>query len=114
MDDNCIFCEIIAGEMAVEKIYEDDEVMAFNDINPQAPAHFLVIPKHHLAGPSEISSADEPLVGKVIHTATHLAKKLGLSNGFRMVINNGEDGGQTVYHFHVHVMGGRRMTWPPG
>lgn len=114
MDENCIFCEIIAGEMAVEKIFENDEVMAFYDINPQAPEHFLVVPKRHIARPSEILESDEALVGQVIHTATRLANKLGLSNGFRMVINNGEDSGQTVFHLHVHVLGGRRMTWPPG
>lgn len=114
MEENCIFCKLISGEMAVEKIYEDDEVMAFYDINPQAPTHFLVVPKRHIARPGEISNTDEALVGKVVHTATKLANKLGLGNGFRMVINHGEDGGQTVFHLHVHVLGGRRMLWPPG
>ncbi|MCF7797100.1 MAG: histidine triad nucleotide-binding protein [Candidatus Marinimicrobia bacterium] len=114
MEENCIFCKLIAGEMPVEKLYEDEEVMAFNDINPQAPTHFLVIPKQHIAKPGEIGDGDEPLVGKLIHRATRLAHKLGLGNGYRMVINHGDDGGQTVFHLHVHVMGGRRMLWPPG
>ena len=114
MNDNCIFCKLIAGEMPVDKIYEDDEIVAFNDINPQAPTHFLVVPKEHIARPGDIDKNHEAITGKLIHKASELALKQGLTNGFRLIINHGEDGGQTVFHLHVHVLGGRRMLWPPG
>ncbi len=114
MDENCIFCKLISGEMPVDKIYEDDEIMAFNDINPQAPRHFLIIPKQHIARPRDINEGHEALVGRVIHKASELALKEGMVNGFRLVINDSEEGGQTVSHFHVHVLGARRMLWPPG
>ncbi len=113
MEKECIFCKIIHGEIPAQKIYEDTEVMAFQDLNPQAPHHFLVIPKKHITGPSDISDADEPLIGKVMRTGAQVARQNGLDD-FRFVINNGAEAGQTVFHLHLHVLGGRAMSWPPG
>lgn len=113
MSDNCLFCKIAAGKIPTDAIYEDGDVMAFWDISPQAPKHFLVIPKRHIAGPSSLTQADEALIGKVLRIGSDLAKDNG-SEQFRFVVNNGEEAGQTVFHFHLHVLGGRKMTWPPG
>jgi len=113
MSNNCLFCRIAAGEIPADTLYEDNDVMAFWDISPQAPKHFLVIPKQHITGPSALTQADENLIGKVLRVGAELAKSNGAEQ-FRFVINNGEDAGQTVFHFHLHVLGGRKMTWPPG
>ena len=113
MSDNCLFCKIIKGEIPADKLFEDDDVMAFWDISPQAPKHFLVIPKKHIAGPAVVSEADDALIGKVLRLGGELAMEQGIDQ-FRLVANNGEDAGQTVFHFHLHVLGGRTMTWPPG
>lgn len=113
MPDNCLFCKIIAGEIPAAKLYEDAEILAFADISPQAPTHFLVIPKKHIAGPSAMSESDEALIGKVMRIGAQIAKEKGISQ-FRSVINNGAEAGQTVFHFHLHILGGRSMTWPPG
>lgn len=113
MSDNCLFCRIAAGQIPANTLYEDDEVLAFWDISPQAPKHFLVIPKKHITGPSTLTVTDEGLIGKVLRIAADLAKENGIEQ-FRFVVNSGEEAGQTVFHFHLHVLGGRQMTWPPG
>ena len=113
MSDDCLFCKIIQGQIPAAKLYEDDDVMAFADINPQAPTHFLVIPKRHLRGPAAASEADEALLGKIMRLGGEIAKGRGLED-FRLVVNNGAAAGQTVFHLHLHVLGGRPMTWPPG
>ncbi len=114
MSQECIFCKIINGDIPAKLIYEDDDVVAFNDISPQAPTHILVIPRKHMAGPAEVTQADETLMGKLVKLGADLAKEAGLADGFRLVMNNGERAGQTVFHLHMHVLGGRNMTWPPG
>ena len=110
-----IFEKIIAREIPARIIHEDDQCVAFHDVDPQAPTHFLVVPKKPLARIAESTAADEPLLGHLLVTAQTLAKKEGLGDsGFRIVINNGRDGGETVPHLHLHVLGGRAMAWPPG
>ncbi len=112
---DCLFCGIVAGEVPSEKVYEDDEVLAFRDINPQAPHHVLVIPKKHIASLAEAGDEDAGLLAKVIIKVRDIAADLGLDEeGYRMVVNCGPNGGQTVGHLHFHLLGGRRMTWPPG
>jgi histidine triad (HIT) family protein len=112
---DCIFCKIIEDEIPSRKIYEDEEVLAFHDISPQAPVHVLVVPKKHIAKISDISEHDEGLIGKLVHTSKKVATDLGiLDDGFRLVINNGESANQTVFHIHLHVLGGRTFNWPPG
>ena len=110
---DCLFCKIIQGEIPSNKIYEDADVFAFHDIGAQAPQHFLVIPKRHLA---TLNDADEALLmGKLTLTAVKIAKELGVAErGYRLVMNCNEDGGQTVYHIHLHCLGGRSLAWPPG
>lgn len=114
MHQDCIFCKLIAGEIPATLLFEDEDIVAFNDISPQAPTHVLVIPRKHLSGPAAITEADQPLIGKMVAKATELAAELGLDDGFRLVMNNGEKAGQTVFHLHLHLLGGRAMTWPPG
>lgn len=111
---DCLFCKIVEGKIPAKKIYEDDQVIAFNDINPQAPVHFMVIPKRHIACLSDLTEDDRALVGHMIFAAQRVAREQGCDNGFRTVFNCNEDGGQTVYHIHLHVLGKRQMTWPPG
>jgi histidine triad (HIT) family protein len=112
---NCIFCKIIAGEIPARKIFEDDEMLAFHDITPQAPVHFLLIPKKHISNLLELDPADTALAGRLLNKAQELAKELGCEkNGGRFVINAKKDGGQTVDHLHIHVLGGRALGWPPG
>ncbi len=109
----CLFCRIIAGEIPSNKIYEDEDVYAFHDIGAQAPHHFLVIPKKHIA---TLNDADDAtLIGKLTLSATQIAKQLGFAqDGYRVVMNCNENGGQTVYHIHLHCLGGRVLSWPPG
>lgn len=107
----CIFCKIVNGEIKSEFLYEDEEVVAFYDVNPQAPVHCLIIPRTHCRSIKEVS--DENLVGKLFIVGNEVAKKLGLNN-FRYVINTGEEAGQSVFHLHLHLLGGRVMNWPPG
>ncbi|MCF7807537.1 MAG: histidine triad nucleotide-binding protein [Candidatus Marinimicrobia bacterium] len=114
MSQDCIFCKIINGDIPADVLYQDDDVLAFNDISPQAPTHILVIPKNHISGPEALGESDETLVGKLVRVGTDLAKERGLTDGYRLVMNNGERAGQTVFHLHMHVLGGRTMTWPPG
>ena len=111
---DCLFCKICNGDIPTAKLYEDDEVLAFKDINPQAPVHFLVIPKKHIADPVGISSEDGALLAKMFTVARDLAKQEGVGDGFRLVFNNGAKAGQTVFHIHMHVLGGRNLNWPPG
>jgi histidine triad (HIT) family protein len=113
--DDCIFCKIAKGEIPSKKIFEDDELLAFHDVSPQAPVHFLVIPKKHIRNIMEIEPGDAALTGKLLDKAQELAAELGCAEkGARFVINCKSDGGQTVDHLHVHVLGGRALGWPPG
>jgi histidine triad (HIT) family protein len=110
----CLFCKIVAGEIPSKKVFEDDLTYAFRDINPQAPTHVLVVPRKHIDSLAEASAEDQELLGYLHLVAARIAKNEGLSKGFRTVINTGPDGGQTVDHLHVHLLGGRTMLWPPG
>jgi histidine triad (HIT) family protein len=112
-DANCIFCKIVAGQIPAKKAYEDDELLAFHDIHPWAPVHVLVIPKQHIATLAEVGPEHEALLGRMLALAPRLMKELGVTNGFRTVVNTGRDGGQEVYHLHMHVMGGPR-PWLKG
>nr|WP_194718434.1 histidine triad nucleotide-binding protein [Pseudomonas typographi] len=109
-----LFTKIINREIPAKFIYEDDQVVAFHDIAPQAPVHFLVVPKQHIRTLADVTEQDIPLLGHIVFTAQRLAKELGCEEGFRVVMNTNEDGGQTVYHIHMHVLGQRQMHWPPG
>lgn len=111
----CLFCKIIAREIPADIVYEDDEVLAFNDIAPQAPVHQLIIPKKHIATLNDIDEADLALIGRLQFTAATLAEQQGFAeDGYRVVMNCNELGGQTVYHIHMHLMGGRAFSWPAG
>ena len=113
--DDCLFCKIINGEITAKKVYENEHIIAFNDIDPKAPIHILVIPKKHIRSINELNSSDINLAGEIILAAKKIAKDQGIdSKGFRVVFNTNDDGGQTVYHIHMHIMGGRQMQWPPG
>jgi histidine triad (HIT) family protein len=114
MSEHCLFCKIIGGQIPANKLYEDDDLIAFHDISPQAPVHFLVIPKKHIVGPAFMEAEDEQLIGKMLRTGARLAAELGLVDGFRLVFNNGAAAGQTVFHIHLHILGGRQLQWPPG
>lgn len=109
-----IFSKIIRREIPAEIVYEDNLALAFKDINPQAPVHILVIPKQPIAQLSDAESKEHALMGHLLLTAKRVAEQAGLTNGYRIVINTGPDAGQTVYHLHLHIMGGRQMKWPPG
>ena len=109
-----IFKKIIDREIPAEIVYEDDLCLAFRDINPQAPTHVLIIPKREIPSLADVEEADEPLLGHLLFVARQLAVQLQLVGGFRTIINAGRDGGQTVDHLHVHLLGGRTLTWPPG
>ncbi|MFC4160089.1 histidine triad nucleotide-binding protein [Chitinimonas lacunae] len=106
MSDNCLFCKIGRGEIPSNKVYEDDEVIAFHDIHPVADVHFLVVPKRHIESLLKVESADQPLLGRLLTLAPELARQQGLGEGFRTVINTGPKGGQSVFHLHLHVIGG--------
>ncbi|MGK7951301.1 MAG: histidine triad nucleotide-binding protein [Xenococcaceae cyanobacterium] len=109
-----IFGKIIRREIPADIVYEDDLALAFKDINPQAPTHILLIPKKAIPCLSEATAEDEALLGHLLSTVKKVAEKVGLTNGYRVVINNGADGGQTVDHLHLHILGDRQMQWPPG
>ncbi|BAZ00116.1 HIT family protein [Tolypothrix tenuis PCC 7101] len=109
-----IFSKIIRREIPADIVYEDDLALAFRDIQPQAPVHILVIPKKAIAKLADAESHDHALLGHLLLTVKRVAEKVGLENGYRVVINSGADGGQTVYHLHLHILGGREMKWPPG
>ncbi len=111
----CLFCRIVAGEIPADIVHSDDRFIAFRDIDPQAPVHVLVIPRDHIATASELAELDPDLAGQLLATATRLAGEFGVADaGYRLVINTGDQGGQTVHHVHVHLLGGRPMSWPPG
>lgn len=112
---DCLFCKMVSGEIPPDKVYEDDEVLAFRDINPQAPTHILIIPKTHISTTNDLEKEHAPLVGQLFLTAKRIAGQEGLSEpGYRMVLNCNAEAGQTVFHLHLHLLGGRPMTWPPG
>jgi histidine triad (HIT) family protein len=114
MSADCLFCKIVAGTIPAKRVYEDDQCLCFADINPQAPTHLLIIPKEHIASTAHAEQAHGPLLGHMVAKAAEMARGAGLDRGYRIVINTGSDGGQTVDHLHLHLLGGRPMTWPPG
>lgn len=113
-EENCLFCRIAKGEIASRKVYEDADIFAFEDIHPQAPVHILIIPKVHVPSLAEVLAAKAEWAGRLIQTAARIAVEKKLASGYRLVINCGPDAGQEVYHIHVHLLGGRRLGWPPG
>lgn len=114
-DPDCLFCGIVAGEVPAELIHDDDLVVAIRDIAPRAPTHVLFLPRTHIRSAAELTEADGPLLGRLFGAAADFARKAGLADeGYRMVANIGRWGGQTVDHLHVHLLGGRSMSWPPG
>src|SRR5918996_4399204 len=111
----CLFCKIIAGEIPSKKVYEDEQLYAFEDINPQAPLHALLVPRQHIATLNDLTERDDDLVGSMIRRSAAIAKERGFdSSGYRTVFNCNAGAGQSVFHIHLHVLGGRTMTWPPG
>lgn len=111
---DCLFCNIVKGQIPSEKVYEDNDVYAFKDVNPEAPVHILIIPKRHIKSVDELKETDKELVGHIFLVAKKLAKENKLENGYRLVSNIGEEGGQSVKHLHFHLLGGRSFNWPPG
>jgi histidine triad (HIT) family protein len=111
--EDCLFCKIIKKEIPSGAVYEDDEVFAFNDINPQAPVHILIVPKEHIATTEDLNENNSAIAGKLVLTASKIAKDMNLK-GYRLVINCNEIAGQSVFHIHCHLLGGRAMGWPPG
>ncbi len=112
---DCIFCKIIQQELPAKLIYQDDNVIAFDDLHPQAPVHKLIVPRKHIATLNDLDATDTELMGHLLQTAQKLAKQLGIAeNGYRVVVNCNAGGGQVVFHIHLHLLGGRNMTWPPG
>jgi len=111
---DCLFCKIIAGEIPSRLVYEDDDVYAFHDIHPQAPTHVLVVPKKHIASLDETNDQDRALLGGTLLTMRALARELGIASGYRVVNNCGTPAGQSVFHIHFHLLGGRPLGWPPG
>lgn len=115
MTTECLFCKMVSGQIKPNTVYEDDDVLAFKDINPQAPVHVLVIPKKHTATLNDLKPADAALVGKLLLTAARIAKDSGIAeSGYRAVMNCNADAGQSVFHVHLHLLGGRILRWPPG
>ena len=112
---DCLFCKMVSGEITPDTVYEDDDILAFKDINPQAPLHVLIIPKAHIATVNDLSDVNAATVGRLFLTAKQIAADNGLTEpGYRLVMNCNADAGQTVFHIHLHLLGGRPMTWPPG
>jgi histidine triad (HIT) family protein len=112
---DCLFCKIIAKEIPAKIIYEDENVLAFEDVNPQAPVHILFIPKKHISTTLDIQESEDPLIGHLFRAAASIAKEKGVAErGFRLVMNTNPESGQSVYHIHLHLLGGRKMHWPPG
>jgi histidine triad (HIT) family protein len=114
-EQNCLFCRIVAGEIPADIVHQDERCVAFRDINPQAPVHVLVIPRDHMESLDEASQRDEAMLGHLLRVAARVANEQGLSeSGYRTVINTGAGAGQSVFHLHLHVLGGRSLNWPPG
>lgn len=112
---SCLFCKIVTGEIPINKVYEDDTVLAFKDINPAAPCHILIIPKKHISTLNDVMPEDQLCLGHMVLTAKHIAAEIGIADdGYRVIMNCNSNGGQTVYHIHLHLLGDRSMTWPPG
>jgi histidine triad (HIT) family protein len=112
---NCLFCKIVNREIPASLVYEDDHLIAFNDINPQAPTHVLVVPKRHIATLNDLQSGDDALLGEVVRRAAAIADSLGIAaDGYRTLFNTNRGAGQTVFHIHLHLLGGRTFSWPPG
>jgi histidine triad (HIT) family protein len=112
---DCLFCKIAAGEMETNFVYQDEKVVAFKDLNPQAPVHLLIVPKKHISDLNNLQSEDNELIGHIYQVAKKMAAKYEIADsGYRLVSNCGDDGGQTVYHIHFHLLGGRKLQWPPG
>ncbi len=114
MSADCLFCRIAAGEIPAARVHDDDLVFAIRDLNPQAPTHILVMPREHIASAAELTDEFGPLLGRLFAVAADIARREGLDGGWRLVSNVGSDGGQSVAHLHVHLLGGRAMGWPPG
>ena len=111
---DCLFCRILKGEIPAKKVYEDEHTFVFEDIDPKAPTHVLVVPKKHIRGLKEVSSEDAEIVGRCHLTAARVARERGIEDGYRTVLNVGPGAGQSVFHLHVHLLGGRDLKWPPG
>lgn len=111
---DCLFCRILRNEIQAKKIYEDEHTLAFEDINPQAPTHVLIIPKRHVRGLKEATAEDAELIGRCQLAAAEIARQRGIEDGYRTVLNVGPQAGQSVFHLHVHLLGGRSLHWPPG
>ena len=115
MEEQCLFCKIVRGDIPAEKIYEDDFLVAFKDIEPQAPFHFLLVPRQHIRSTLDLTESHDALLGRIFQTANKIARDFGFAeDGFRVVNNCNEGGGQCVWHIHFHLLGGRQMNWPPG
>jgi histidine triad (HIT) family protein len=114
MNTDCLFCRIASGEIPAARVHDDDLVFAIRDINPQAPLHVIVLPREHIASAADLTEASGPLLGRMFAVAADIAGREGLDGGWRLVTNVGADGGQSVAHLHVHLLGGRAMGWPPG
>ncbi len=111
----CLFCRVVEGEIPSKKVFEDDELVAFHDVNPQAPTHVLIIPRRHVATVNDLVAEDSALVGRMVLRAAAIARSLGVAErGYRLVVNCNAEAGQSVFHVHLHVLGGRPMLWPPG
>jgi histidine triad (HIT) family protein len=111
---SCIFCKIVAGQIPSTAVFQDSLAYAFADVNPKAPTHILIVPREHIDSLSAARADHSQLLGHLLSTAAEIARQKGLGNGYRIVINSGPDGGQTVDHLHLHLLGGRQLTWPPG
>ena len=112
---DCLFCGIVDGKVKANLVYQDDSIVAFKDVAPKAPVHILIIPRQHLVSVSVIAEADHALIGQIFQVAAKLAREQGIADsGYRVVVNSGADAGQSVFHLHYHLLGGRRMSWPPG
>jgi histidine triad (HIT) family protein len=111
---SCLFCRIVTGEIPSTPVYQDEQAYAFADISPQAPIHIIIVPRRHIASLADTGENDWPLLGHLHSVAAEIARSKGLVNGYRVVVNTGSDGGQSVDHLHLHLLGGRQLTWPPG
>ncbi|MGA9039671.1 MAG: histidine triad nucleotide-binding protein [Terriglobales bacterium] len=111
---DCLFCRIVAGDIPAKKVYEDEHTFAFEDLNPQGPTHVLIVPKKHIRGLKEATAEEAEIVGRCHLTAAHIARARNIEEGYRTVLNVGPKSGQSVFHLHVHLIGGRDLTWPPG